>query len=548
MHKTCPNCLTSFEITDTDHKFYQKMEVPAPTLCPECRQQRRLVWRNERRLYNRKCDLCKKEIVSVFAADIPYRVYCKECWWSDKWDAHTTGRPFDFSRSFFEQFDELMRATPLLFSYNLDSTNSDYNNWSSYLKNCYLMASSNYSEDCYYGRLVNNSRNCLDCISVYNSELCYESVECYNCYNVAFSKNLQNCRDSYFLENCIGCADCFGCVNLRQKQYCFLNEQLSREAYFAKLKEFDMGNSVLVDKAQDFFNKHRLKFPMRYFIGENNEDISGNDLQNCNNAHTCFDCKDIQDSKFCYQLQEAKDCYDVMTWGRTGELLYEVQATGDKAYQNRFTSICRGSKYLSYCVMCMFSENLFGCVGMQKGQYCILNRQYTREEYEKLVRQISEHMTRTSEWGEFFPIRLSPFAYNESIAQDYFPTNKPDITARNGRWKDEDLTNRYQGPKVEIPDSIDDVKPEITTQILTCEQCARNYKIVSQELRFYQDRHLPAPKRCPECRFKNRMQRINPRKLWERTCMKCTAPIKTSYAPERPEIVYCEQCYREAVY
>lgn len=552
MTKTCSQCQTAFEITDQDLAFYTKMDVPPPTLCPECRQQRRLVWRNERHLYNRKCDLCRKEIVAVFAPDTPYTVYCRECWWSDKWDARTFGRDFDFSRPFFEQFDELMHQTPLLFSHNLDSVNSDYNNWTSYLKNCYLMTSSNYSEDCYYGRLVNNGKNCVDCISVYNSELCYESVECYNCYNCAFCKNSQNCRDSYFLENCIGCSDCFGCVNMRQKQYCFLNEQLSKEAYFKKLKEFNMGNAALVEKAQTFFKAHRLKFPMRYFIGENNDDISGNDLQNCKNAQTCFDCKDIQDCKFCYQLQESRDCYDVMTWGRTGELMYEVQATGDRAYNNRFTSTCRGSKDITYCMMAMFSSNLFGCVSIQKGEYCILNKQYTKEEYEETVPRIIEHMKATKEWGEFFPMNLSPFAYNESIAQDYFPlpVGAADRRPLHGiiRWKEEDLTNRYQGPTIQLPNHIQDVSEEITKQILTCEQCHKNYKIISQELRFYRSRNLPAPKKCPECRFLNRRQKINPRRLWDRTCMKCNVPIKTSYAPERKEIVYCEKCYQETVY
>jgi Zn ribbon nucleic-acid-binding protein len=63
--KSCKNCNSSFEITDKDLEFYEKVSpsfngkkylIPSPTFCPDCRQQRRLTFRNERKLYKRKCD------------------------------------------------------------------------------------------------------------------------------------------------------------------------------------------------------------------------------------------------------------------------------------------------------------------------------------------------------------------------------------------------------------------------------------------------------------------------------------------------------------
>jgi Zn ribbon nucleic-acid-binding protein len=63
--KTCKHCNSSFEITDKDLEFYEKVSptfnskkysIPSPTLCPDCRQQRRLSFRNERSLYKRNCD------------------------------------------------------------------------------------------------------------------------------------------------------------------------------------------------------------------------------------------------------------------------------------------------------------------------------------------------------------------------------------------------------------------------------------------------------------------------------------------------------------
>jgi len=90
MQKTCGNpwCKQSFEITDDDLEFYQKISpifgdkkelIPPPTLCPDCRMQRRLAWRNERNLHRRTCGLCGKGTISSFAPESPYTVYCNNC-------------------------------------------------------------------------------------------------------------------------------------------------------------------------------------------------------------------------------------------------------------------------------------------------------------------------------------------------------------------------------------------------------------------------------------------------------------------------------------
>jgi CxxC-x17-CxxC domain-containing protein len=59
---------------------------------------------------------------------------------------------------------------------------------------------------------------------------------------------------------------------------------------------------------------------------------------------------------------------------------------------------------------------------------------------------------------------------------------------------------------------------------------------------------IPIPHNCFDCRHKARMALRNPRRLWSRTCAKCGTAISTSYSPDRPEIVYCEECYLKEVY
>ena len=55
--KVCQKCEESFIVDSDDFNFYEKMKVPAPTWCPDCRLQRRLAFRNERSLYKRPCEL-----------------------------------------------------------------------------------------------------------------------------------------------------------------------------------------------------------------------------------------------------------------------------------------------------------------------------------------------------------------------------------------------------------------------------------------------------------------------------------------------------------
>lgn len=117
--------------------------------------------------------------------------------------------------------------------------------------------------------------------------------------------------------------------------------------------------------------------------------------------------------------------------------------------------------------------------------------------------RIIDHMKAMGEWGEFFPPHLSPFGYNETLAQ---------------YWA------------------------------IQCEVSGKPFKIIAQELQFYRRHHLPIPRRCPEQRSLDRMSQRNPHRLFDRNCAKCNVAIRTTYSPDRPEIVYCEACYLNEIY
>ena len=124
----------------------------------------------------------------IFPKESPFPVYCRECWWSDKWDAVSYGKDFDFSKSFFEQYHELLKTVPSIGIVKQgNNINSEYANRSSDNKNSYLVFGSNANENINYGSWINDSRDSMDCFSLFKSENCYECVDCVNSPNLFYS-------------------------------------------------------------------------------------------------------------------------------------------------------------------------------------------------------------------------------------------------------------------------------------------------------------------------------------------------------------------------
>ena len=129
--KTCQNCKKDFVIEVDDFSFYEKIKVPPPTFCPECRMIRRMIWRNCRSLYKRPCGNCGKSIISMYSEERNKIVYCMDCWNSDKRDPSVLSRDYDFSRSFFEQFKVFREEAPILFAHHTGTlVRSDFTNYS----------------------------------------------------------------------------------------------------------------------------------------------------------------------------------------------------------------------------------------------------------------------------------------------------------------------------------------------------------------------------------------------------------------------------------
>lgn len=517
--KKCPISGKEFPITQWDVDFYdkisptfagQKFQIPTPTLCPEERQRRRLAFRNERNLYRRTCDASGKQIISIYSPDKPYKVYDQKIRWSDSRDAMGYGRDFNFSKTFTENFRKLMLEVPRYNLYNFDNENSDYVQYLPHSKNCYLVFWWRYCSDCYYGWTLMECNDCVDCLYIEKCQYCYECIDCLNCNNCFYCFDSQDCNFSTLLNNCKWCAYCFNCDGLVNQKYCINNKQHTKDEYQQYISSHITSQS------------RTIKNITRRLVQENCDNCSWNFLYNSKNiyhSNQSWDSEDIRYSSRFAQQKDSIDIYGSAKWS----LLYESLCC-DYNHKTLFwfdSEYCDNSFYIDHC---FHSNNLFWCIGLRNKSYCIFNKQYTKEEYENLVAKIITHMQSAGEWWEFFHPSLSPFGYNETVAQEYYPLQK----IEDERWTKED--NRlssisylspfwyhrsdYESPKPvsdkviqgkDLPESIDEVQDDILHYAIACEVTGKLFRIQPQELVFYRKHHIQLPRKHPDQRHLERL-------------------------------------------
>ncbi len=582
--KKCQNCKNNFTIEPDDFSFYEKIGVPPPTWCPECRRQRRFTWRNERTLHKRKCDLCKKPVIGLYPSATTFPVYCHDCWHSDQWNPLSFGREYDFQKPFFSQLKLLQDVVPRLAIFNTQSINSEYTNQSYNNKNSYLSFALRDCEDVAYLTKAVAVKNTVDAVYTHHSDFLYECLDVDKSYKSRFLIESEGCVDSAFLSDCRNCQQCVGGVNLRSANNIFFGEKLTKEQLAAQIKNLDTGSYKTQEELKRKFSTLKEKLIHKSAKLINCVNCIGDHLSNSKNCHYVFDGFELENVRYSSWVFTSKEISDAYGMGGS-EFIYE--SIGIEDVNNiKFCNVTDSSDHVQYTDLCFSSSHLFACIGLKNKDHCILNRQYSKGEYESLVSRIIKQMNempymdknnRVYRYGEFFPSELSPFAYNETIAQECYPLTKEIAAIKGYRWGELEERN-YQSTisNTQLPDHIKDVKDSIVSEIIACghegrcsEQCTTAFKITPQEFEFYKYIQIPLPRLCANCRYYQRLKQRNPLKLWHRRCTcggsksengvyvnttkhfhdtsHCPNEFETSYAPDRPEIVYCEQCYNPEV-
>jgi len=576
--KNCAMSWQPFAIYQSDVSFLEKLSpviggvkqaIPLPMLCPEERRRRRLLFRNERSLFKRKCDASGETMISIYHPNCPFPVYKPSIWRWDSWDAMDYGFDFDFSKTFSEQWLKLKNSVPMprRTAHEPSMTNSDYCNEAGGLKDCYLTFEGGQSEWCLYSRGVFQSNFCMDCLNCDYCEQSYQCVESQYCHSCQYMLHSDHCNFSAYCTDCVNCNHCFGCSNLRNKEYYFFNKPCgNKENYEKKVADFCLAYGRGVD-VWDQINE-RLSIMTKHMQTIRTENCLGNYLVNSSNCVFCYSCGQSQDCRYCDSLLPGElnaDCMDVTNFGIGSQLSYECECVWGNPWVTTnalFSWLCWHGSHFMYSFFCVLNcHHLFGCVWLKGKEYCVFNKQYTKNEYEKLVTRIIAHMRQTGEWWEFLHPSLTSFSYNDTVAQEHMPLRREEVMLRGYQWNDENrdpvipewanVVDRRRAPFrsitwLQVRNNMI-AEADLLKSIFICEKSWRPFRLVPRELEFYRRHSLPLPKQHSDLRHESRMGRKPARRLSMNQCATSGDKIISAYPEDWKQHVVSEEIYRRDV-
>lgn len=401
--RNCPITGEIFHITEGDRKI---MDLSAPLIAGKLypfpnpkyfyveRERLRLTYIHGPQLYRRKCDLSGRDIITSLSPESKYKVCHDNVWHSDIWNPLDHGRSFDFSKPFFEQFEALALEIPIPHSTSFNAENSDYA-WGANLKDCYLLYIGANCERVHYSSQILDCADSMDCFDVRKTSQCYSCVQSIDLYNCKYVYKSERLSDSDYCFSCRDCKNCLFCYNLSNKEYHIGNKSYTKEEYEAKKHElFSSANRT--DLRERFFEKSR-EFKVEALSMLNCENCIGDAMTDCKD---CFFISGMstesQNCRYGTYANFNQDCMDATNY--YSRRCYQIPS-GDNIDSSAFSfelrNPCSRIYYSSYLAGC---SDCFGCSGLRNKKYCILNKQYTKDEYETLIPKIIEHMTNTGEW------------------------------------------------------------------------------------------------------------------------------------------------------
>lgn len=418
--------------------------------------------------------------------------------------------------------------------------------------NCYYVVVPFSAENLQYGTGGFYSKDCIDFLMITSSENCYSCVLTSRTFGCNFCVNSSDCINSYFLYDCRNCSDCFGGTNLRNKQYVFFNEQLTKEEYARRMQEIDLGSHTTLEAYKAAFAPLLQAAIRKNLEHQKVQNVSGNNIYNSSNCHECYNILvgGGENLRYAGYVEKSTDCMDIFG-AASNSLLYQATGHADCS-RTVCSSIMRSCQDSEYSIECTNVKNVFGCVGLKNKQYCIFNTQYTEEEYWPRVDELKTAMLTRGEYGEFFPMTFSIIAYNDSSAMVEFPMSREDALTQGLLWHDRDQSGPQVDPSFliqesELPDNIKDVDDSILSKAIVCSESGRPFRLTPYELNFYRQHNVPLPRLHPDVRIDKLFEHHVPYRLFDDHCKKCGKEIQSGYDPAKGYTVYCESCYQTEV-
>lgn len=548
--RNCQNCKKDFTIEAEDSLFYEKMQVPAPADCASCRRARRLAFGNYTTLYQRPNDAPKGgQIISCYPKEAPFPVFDFDFYWGNEHHPEEYALAYSSDEPFFKQFKKLSDIVPRpALTRDPSNVKSEYSNYGVNLKNCFYSFGGIAAENVDYSMWGLHTKDSQDGLIMLTSERMYESVfpeRSYDSSFVYFSKDLLNCTYMY---DCRDCSDCIGCVNLRHKRFYVFNEFVGEEEYKKVRAGLATGSAAEHAAVARKFWDLVVSLPVRGQRNEHATDSTGIYLIHSSGMRESVWCIQSSGGKWNDFCIKVRDSYDV-TISSDSERMYNTALSGRQSWNNVCTVNCRTTGDSEYSMDLSDCKDCFGCIGLSNKRFCILNTQYTEEEYRTLVAEIKAKMTEEGTYGNFFPHSLSPFPYNATLAQVIYPKTKEEIETL-GSYYSEPLSNVPEGARTvgaaELPDETIQAGDDITQVAVLSEAGGRPFRIREEDLTFYRRQTVPLSRLHPYERMKARFDVVNNFSIEDCTCAKCGVSFR-GVLPSDVYMTYCDACYAQEI-
>ena len=365
-------------------------------------------------------------------------------------DLSRWGLQYDFSKDFFKNLQKLFVKTkiPWIFHY-WENENCDYADVVLYCKNAYLSSIMIWNcENVFYSILTRtNSTNIFNSIfSVENCDSVYNSSWTINSFNIFYSKYINNCNNCWFSSNLIWCSECIFCNELENVSYAINNKVYSKEYYKNKKEEILKEKNRFLEyyKNVDKYWKNYASTNVRWsFI------LESEDLENCFYA---YNSKNARNSFFIWSIWWSENFFDVCPWWwweKYNSDFYAINWAWDWSNNLYCCSQIWSSSNIFYSYFLESCSYCIWCIGLKNKSYCILNKQYSKEEWKSLAIKIFSQMEQGGTLWEFFPWSLSPFYFNDTMAyllDDSF--TKEEVEKDWYMWRDEEI-------KIDIPENAE---------------------------------------------------------------------------------------------
>lgn len=297
---------------------------------------------------------------------------------------------------FFTELQKLIFAQPNLPSSVMNTENCDFCSEVYNSKNLSYCFDTYSTTDSFY---MFDSFMCADsgdCDYAVESELCYESVDPFKCFNCNFTEYCANSRDLDYCVRCFNSNDMFGCVNLSNKSFCIFNRQLTENEYREKIVEF---KKMPPEKVLTIVEELKKKFPLTQTIEAYNDNTYyGNYIHYDKNCYLCFDAAHDENCSYLYDSFYCTNSLD-LTYTGHNELTYQALDSSN-LFNCNFAIHSTNCQDSSYLFRCFNVKNSLGCISLKNKEYCILNRQFTKEQYEQISGQILQELrTQDFEWS-----------------------------------------------------------------------------------------------------------------------------------------------------